>query len=429
MDSATRLDDRGYGGARLAVPLLLTGAVAGLDLTLSDVTLLGWLAVPPLLASTMITRHGTTLISAMAGVLAVVLGAPEGIFGTPDHLLRVGVVLTAAGLAVALSRMRAEKDLAAAHAREASELRAAMLDSALDCVICMDQEGRIVEFNAAAERTFGYGRHEAIGREMAALILPPELRQAQRDGLRQFLDSGDSTVLDQRIELDGMRADGSRFPVELTVSCTDGRQGPLFTGFLRDITERKRFQEELRRKALQDPLTGLPNRSLFMDRLELALRRLPRAAGRVAVFFIDFDRFKEVNDTYGHAAGDELLVTAARRWSDAIRTGDTLGRISGDEFTLVCEGLTGSDEAAAIADRLLDGLARPIRTERDTLRSSVSIGIAIAGDDGATADWLLSVADGAMYQAKRRGGGRYALLDGNFVRMDTPQEPRRAAVR
>jgi diguanylate cyclase (GGDEF)-like protein/PAS domain S-box-containing protein len=420
MDSAT-FEEGGYGGARVAGPLLLLAAIAVLDLALSDVTLLAWLAAAPLLASIVTTSRGTALTAAVAAGLAVALGVPHVIAGGSGHLAGVGIVLGAGALAVAIAWVRGEQELSvalasAARAEEAGELRAAMLRSALDCVICMDQMGRIVDFNEAAERTFGYTREEAIGRDLAELIVPPELRQAHREGLRRFVENGETRLIGQRVELTGMRADDTRFPVELAVSCVDGPHGPLLMGFLRDITERRRFQDELLQQALQDPLTSLPNRSLFMDRLELALRRRSRSPGRVAVFFIDFDRFKGVNDTYGHAAGDRLLTTAAQRWSGAIRPGDTLARVSGDEFTLVCEGLAGEDEVAAIAERLLQALAAPIQAGPYELRASASIGIAMAPDEGTSPDWILSVADGAMYQAKRRGGGRYSLLDGDAAR-------------
>jgi diguanylate cyclase (GGDEF)-like protein/PAS domain S-box-containing protein len=421
MDSAKSVDERAYGGARLAAPLAAIVVLAGLDLALTNVTLLGWLALPPLLASLMVTPRGTALVSAVALAMAVLLGIPDHIVGQSEHLVRLGVVVGAGLLAVATAWMRVEKDLAFATAQEASALRAAVLHSALDCVICMDWTGRIVEFNHAAQRTFGYPREEAIGRELAQLIVPPELREAYREALQRFVESGDSSALGRRSELVAMRADGSRVPVELTMNSVESPDGPLITGFLRDITEQKRVQEELRRQALHDPLTGLPNRSLFMDRLELALRRRSRSPGRTAVFFIDFDRFKQVNDTYGHAAGDRLLVTAARRWSDAIRPGDTLGRISGDEFTLVCEGLAGEDQVAAIAERLLEALAPPIDANGYPLEAKATIGVVIAPDEGASAEWLLSVADGAMYQAKGRGGGRYSLLDGSAARWQTGQ--------
>src|SRR4051794_17745079 len=141
-----------------------------------------------------------------------------------------------------VQRRRAEQEV-----REASEVRRAMLESALDCVVGMDGAGRVLEFNPAAERTFGYSASEAIGREMAELIVPPALRERHRRGLAHYLESGEETLLDRRIEITAMRSDGTEFPVELTITRIGLPGEPRFTGYLRDITDRRRADSELRR--------------------------------------------------------------------------------------------------------------------------------------------------------------------------------------
>ena len=163
---------------------------------------------------------------------------------------------------------------------------------------------------------------------------------------------------------------------------------------VRHAAERKRRENELARQALHDPLTELPNRTLFLDRLRQALSRLGRTQTCLAVMFLDLDRFKAINDAQGHAAGDALLRDVSRRLSGALRGGDTAARIGGDEFVVLCEDIAGEDEARAIAARLLAEL--PARA---------SMGVALATDGMTDADMLVRDADAAMYAVKRAGGG------------------------
>jgi diguanylate cyclase (GGDEF)-like protein/PAS domain S-box-containing protein len=168
----------------------------------------------------------------------------------------------------------------------------------------------------------------------------------------------------------------------------------------------------LRHQSLHDPLTHLPNRALLLDRLRLALARGRREQRWVAVLYLDVDDFKNVNDTLGHSAGDQLLADLAPRLSEALRPSDTLARLSGDEFAILCEGLEDVAESAAIAERLLDAVARPLTLGGAELQPSASIGIALAGPGtAADGDDLVRDADVAMYRAKRAGRGRYELFD------------------
>jgi diguanylate cyclase (GGDEF)-like protein/PAS domain S-box-containing protein len=171
----------------------------------------------------------------------------------------------------------------------------------------------------------------------------------------------------------------------------------------RDISERKSAELELAHRALHDGLTGLPNRTLFLDRLGHALRRSRRRDGRVAVLFLDLDRFKVVNDSLGHKAGDRLLVDVAMRLSSALRPSDTLARFGGDELTLLCEDMIDEHDARAIADRLLETFADPFVVKDGEAFLQASIGIALARDGFEAADDLIRDADAAMYRAKERG--------------------------
>jgi diguanylate cyclase (GGDEF)-like protein/PAS domain S-box-containing protein len=174
---------------------------------------------------------------------------------------------------------------------------------------------------------------------------------------------------------------------------------------------RKRAEELLLHQALHDPLTGLPNRVLFFDRLEHAIRRLQREHAPLAVLFLDFDGFKAVNDRFGHAGGDEVLKRAADRVAAALRAEDTVARFGGDELVVLSEHVAGGDGAALIAERILDELRTPIDLDGEQLVLSASIGICVAPIEGATRDALLRTADAAMYEAKAEGPGRYVIAE------------------
>lgn len=178
-----------------------------------------------------------------------------------------------------------------------------------------------------------------------------------------------------------------------------------------DITERKRAESQLQHDALHDGLTGLPNRVLFLDRLAHAMRRGSRTGerDRTAVLFLDLDRFKLVNDSLGHLAGDRLLVEVARRLERGLRPGDTVARLGGDEFILLLEGLHGRSEARQIAGRMLQALTEPFQVDDRDLYLSASIGIAMATGDSPGA--VIRDADAAMYRAKLEGKGRHAMFD------------------
>ena len=185
----------------------------------------------------------------------------------------------------------------------------------------------------------------------------------------------------------------------------DGRQ------HLADAIERQRAEEAVRHQALHDPLTGLPNRSLFLDRAAHALERASRTASASAVLFVDIDHFKLVNDSLGHEAGDTLLNALPARLEAVLRPADTIGRFGGDEFLVLCEDLVSEQDAVRLADRVVGAFAEPFRLGDDEHFVSASVGVAFVTSACEDAAALIRDADAAMYRAKQRGRGRYELFD------------------
>jgi diguanylate cyclase (GGDEF)-like protein/PAS domain S-box-containing protein len=180
--------------------------------------------------------------------------------------------------------------------------------------------------------------------------------------------------------------------------------------------ERHRFEAALEHQALHDELTGLPNRTLVMDRIEQGLARLDRRRTGMAVLFVDLDRFKVINDSRGHAEGDRLLREVARRLQRPLRAGDTVGRLGGDEFVMICDEIVDESDAVAVAERLAEELAAPVDLDGAVVHVSASIGIALAWSAGPTAETLIANADLAMYRAKEEGRDRYALFEEDLHR-------------
>ncbi len=293
----------------------------------------------------------------------------------------------------------------------AAELRA-ILENAQDAFIAADEQGRVVEWNRQAELLLGWPRDQAMGRDMAELIIPPDMRAAHNRGMAQFLKDGTSVVINNRIELQAQHHDGHELPIEITVGHVKRQSGHLFIAFLHDITERLAFRDQMRELALTDVLTSLPNRRAFSDRLPEGMMRARRADQLLALFFMDIDGFKGVNDRYGHEAGDELLVEFARRLQHSVRDVDTVARLAGDEFVVILENLQTQEDALMVAQKILNTIREPFQLTHSTVNISSSIGVAVYQpnlDGEVGPEELLSMADKAMYAAKRLGKNRVEL--------------------
>ncbi len=208
------------------------------------------------------------------------------------------------------------------------------------------------------------------------------------------------------------RKDGSDFFNEMYVAPVRDGDGAVthFVGIQNDVTERRRLEEELEHRAFHDPLTGLPNRALFLDRLGHVMVRARRGGGRVAVLFIDLDRFKNVNDSLGHASGDALLVEAAGRIGVCLRPRDTVARLGGDEFVVLLEDVGGEDGSVEVSGQISAALAPPVEVGGREVFVTPSVGVTLAVPGGGAPDDLLREADAAMYEAKARGRDRHAVF-------------------
>ena len=329
---------------------------------------------------------------------------------TDVQLLALFASQVAPVIEAALLRIASQRQIRRAQASD-RQLRD-MLDAALDAHVVMDANGIITEWNSQSETMFGWRREEVIGKELAATLVPPDLRDAHRKGLAQYLKTGAGPILNRRVELEAMRKNGVTFPVELTVAPIGTADGPAFSAFLRDISERRQVDQQLRRLALHDVLTGLPNRLLLYDRAEQAFALAKRTESSVALLLMDLDGFKDINDVYGHHIGDTLLQEVSIRLRERLRDSDTVARLGGDEFAIL---LPVADAAAAMAaaDMLRGCLDAPLTIESVVMPLAASIGVALFpahGDDPLT---LLRRADIAMYAAKRRGTGVVLYEEGS----------------
>lgn len=290
-----------------------------------------------------------------------------------------------------------------------AELRAT-LHHAYDAFIAFDENGLVREWNGQAERLLGWSRDEMMGNSVIDAFIVPATREARRQGLQRFLETGDSALVNQRVEMPVLRKDGVEIPVEVSVAHVPRRQGHLFIAFMHDITDRRMLHASLEQMAMKDMLTNLPNRRALQQKLPEALARSARSGKAMAVFFLDLDGFKGVNDRYGHDAGDELLRMLGQRIVAAVRRTDTVARLAGDEFVVVLEMLSHADDAVDVALKLLPALSQPFALQAATVSLSGSIGIALhepASPEGP--DALLARADCAMYDAKNGGKNRYSI--------------------
>jgi diguanylate cyclase (GGDEF)-like protein/PAS domain S-box-containing protein len=297
--------------------------------------------------------------------------------------------------------------------RQAAESRTAMLlEASADAVLAIGDDGYIRFVSPSVQQLLGYTRDQLLGTRIGEYTDPEQL-----DEVRAWLSAVRESPASEktRTETRLLGADGEWVYVDVIgMTLQDDTELPAVVISLRDISRRRALEAELQRQAFTDPLTGMPNRTLFRDRLEQVMREQTVAGGDgrpVTLLLLDLDDFKLVNDNLGHSAGDELLTTIAERLRAQVRPSDMLARLGGDEFAILLEDLA-PDDAAALATRLLAVVREPIRLASREAMCTLSLGIATAtGGDGITAEQLLGNADLAMYAAKRAGRNVYQIFD------------------
>lgn len=279
--------------------------------------------------------------------------------------------------------------------------------------IAITRASLILHINPEFTRLFGYTPEEAIGKDIDLLILPEHCREEKEELYAAASVQGRASV-----ETTRQTRNGELIDVALLVSpvIVQGEQVGYYASY-RDIRDRKRREAKLRHDALHDALTGLANRTLFLDRLKVAsARRSPHEQNPFAVMFLDLDKFKEVNDTLGHAVGDEVLKAVAQRLRSCFRPQDTIARFGGDEFAILIERISSPVDVRRIAGRVEREIAQPMHFSGHTFDLAASIGIVFGPSEHDHPEQILKDADYAMYRAKFLGGSRYEIFD-NFMQI------------
>jgi len=290
---------------------------------------------------------------------------------------------------------------------ERERILSAITDSARDAIVMLDGQGKVVFWNPAAEQLFGYSREEVLGRELHRLLVPnEELYRACKKALKHFQLTGEGNIVGKTIEFKGRHKDGQEIYVELSLSPLKIKDAWHAVGILRDISERKKMEEQLYRLSITDPLTNVYNRRFFMQMLKQEIQRAQRTGRSFSVIMLDLDHFKSVNDRFGHAAGDLVLKTIAEAVSKRIRKTDSLARWGGEEFIILLPE-TPVDGATNLAEELCASLSSLTVPGVGHVTASFGVAGYVPSD---TVDTITMRADNMLYEAKTAGRNcvRYA---------------------
>ncbi|MEJ2653774.1 MAG: diguanylate cyclase [Acidihalobacter sp.] len=300
-----------------------------------------------------------------------------------------------------------ERDQALAVSQRNLRLTEKVIENSLEGVVITNADGVIEQVNPAFTRLTGYTQEEAVGQRPSLLSSgrhDKTFYSAMWDSINRFGH--------WQGEIWNRRKNGEIYPELLTITAINGEGGALehYAALFSDISEIKKTEQQIRHLAYYDPLTDLPNRRLFYDRLSMAIAHAHRHHQQLAVMFVDLDRFKNINDTLGHNIGDNMLEHVAQRLRRCVREDDTVARTGGDEFLILLPDTPHYDDAANTARRIVDELTRPVHAAGRELVLTCSIGIAFYPEDGDNLDTLIKNADIAMYRAKERGRNTYRLF-------------------
>jgi PAS domain S-box-containing protein len=276
---------------------------------------------------------------------------------------------------------------------------------------------------------FGFKADEMLGQDLHSLIVPDRYHKDFKKGLGEFQKTGQGYFIGKTLETAATKQGGTEFPVEISLSSLQVKGDWYAAGIIRDITERKEMEKQMKHMAHYDMLTGLPNRTLFFDRFAQFLSLAKRHKYVMAILYLDLDKFKDINDTLGHGMGDRVLKEVANRLNSGLRASDTaarmntfstpavslrdsdtVARIGGDEFIVLLSQITDENDSAIVAERFIRELTQKIRLHDHEFTLSVSIGISEFPRDGETMEELAKNADIAMYRAKARGGNCFEMF-------------------
>ena len=289
--------------------------------------------------------------------------------------------------------------------RQSEERYRTIIDTIADAYYEVDLAGNTTMFNDAYLKLYEYNREEMTGKNYRTYV-DEENAGVAFWVFNQVFKTGNPT---KKMEWEVITKSGTKKQVELSVSLIrDAQEKPMgFRGIISDITERRKSEETIRHQAFHDPLTGLANRILFYDRMNMAFNLARREKKMVAVIILDLDYFKEINDSRGHTVGDKLLKSVSERLSQVVRASDTVSRYGGDEFTLITPSLSNEGDALRIAQKIVKAFTEPFHLDLGDLTVTASIGVAMYPLHGQDIDTLMNKADAAMYLAKAMGRNRY----------------------
>jgi len=317
--------------------------------------------------------------------------------------ISLGPLETAEGrLVMAVVRDVTDRRRMEVQTRESARYARSLIEASLDPLVMISPEGTITDVNQATEMVTGLARDKLIGSDFAAYFTDPQM--AREGYLHAFVNG---IIRDWPLTI--QHETGKRLDVLYNASVYRDESGNVQGVFAaaRDVTERKQFEQQLSHQATHDALTGLPNRMLFNDRLNQAIVQSHRDGHNTAVLFLDLDNFKQVNDTLGHAIGDELLCGVAERIRQALRERDTVARFGGDEYVVLLHDVLGQTDLDSVAIKILHAVALPFEIQGNLLYANASMGVTVFPKDGDTPEALLRNADTAMYVAKEQGRNTY----------------------
>ena len=372
------------GAPLLASPAVFDRLVASGEVEVVGAPSVDWLGVP-------LMRGDSAL-----GVLVVQSYSESARYTDEDRDI---LTFVSQHVAAALDRRRA------ADALRESETRFRTLAETAPCAIFIYQGEGFRYANPAAASITGYTRDDLRTISFWDLV-HPDFREALRE---RALARQRGESVPSRYEFKIERRDGDDRWLDSSVSSVEFGGRPAVLGIAFDVTERKRAEEQIKSLAYHDVLTGLPNRLLFNDRLNVAVAQAHRQQQRLGILFLDLDRFKVINDSLGHSLGDRLLQAVAERLEAGVREGDTVARLGGDEFILLLPGIARAEDIAKVAEKILDSLRLPFRLEGRDLFVTASIGLSLYPEDGLDGETLVKNADIAMYRAKEQGRDNYQL--------------------